>query len=59
MRRLLYTEHHLVSNIAMTLGGYWHEDNRKNVDNWKNDPKLAGAVSYEPKRVPKVSCFVL
>eukprot|EP00804_Cyclotella_cryptica_P019111 CCRYP_019454-RA/>CCRYP_019454-RA protein AED:0.10 eAED:0.10 QI:0/0.93/0.88/1/0.87/0.88/17/304/1304 len=42
-----------VKNMGTTFGGYWYEDNRSNINNWKNND---GAIpfSQEPKRVPKV-----
>lgn len=45
----------VVRNILLTFGGYWYEDNRKKITNWRNSENLAGTVSFEPRRVPKVS----
>lgn len=42
-----------VSNIGLTFGGYWHEKDRANVDNWNNSDGTV-PFSQEPKRVPKV-----
>ncbi|KAL7470486.1 hypothetical protein ACHAXS_010742 [Conticribra weissflogii] len=41
-------------NILLTFGGYWYEDNRNRLENWRNSENLAGTVSFEPRRVPKI-----
>ncbi len=43
------------SNILLTFGGYWNEDNRNDVNNWNNNDALEGDLSFDPKRVSKVS----
>lgn len=41
-----------VDNVATTYGGYWYEDDRNDIANWKNS-LLNGTVSFDSKRVPK------
>ena len=45
-----------VSNIAYTFGGYWYENDRRDIGNWKNVQAIEDAgVSSDPKRVGQVS----
>jgi hypothetical protein len=47
-----------VNNIATTFGGYWQEGDRDQVQSWANNSDLVGSVSFQPRRVPKVSTIV-
>jgi len=42
-----------VSNIGLTFGGHWNEDDRSNVSNWV-DTDSTVPFSQDPRRVPKV-----
>lgn len=42
-----------VSNIGLTFGGHWDEDDRSNVSNWVDNDSTV-PFSQEPRRVPKV-----
>jgi hypothetical protein len=36
----------ITNNISVTVGVYWQKDDRKDVNNWTNNPDLTGSVSY-------------
>ena len=45
-----------VSNIAMSFGGSWVGDDRRDINNWQNS---LGSFNDNPKRIPKMMYDVM